>query len=151
MKMEDFINLLAIENNIERAFWLNEVKDNNGEKEWKDFCNSPLSPEMVIILARAISTAIGYELESISQTEFYAEIQKEGHNFLKEIHLKSVEQGVKIELKEIDRPITLSEILAAMGHIIIENNMVRLSPEGERIAEEVKEEIERHPTGGHGL
>jgi len=132
-----FIDLVHDPENMYEEMWLQDCRFEIGANMWAEIKRLPLTRETVFQLSRMIALKIGEEAAHWSEEEPYGETLRHGHAFLRRIHQIAVEQGISVELQEIDIPLTPTEIMAAAGLVTLQDGMVQLTAEGERLAREV--------------
>jgi len=133
----EFIGLAHDPENMHEEMWLQDCGLEVGASMRAEIKRLPLTRETVIKLSRMIALKIGEEAAHWSEEGPYGETLRHGHAFLRRIHQIAVEQGISVELQEIDIPLTPAEIMAAAGLVTVQDGTVQLTAKGERLAREV--------------
>jgi len=141
MTLEEFVDSLSQTKNIEGQCWLNEFKERVDKKQWQDLKDRTLDKTLVKSFARIMAGIIMERLDSICTESLYFSTIKTGHEFLQEIHQKTLDGGIDVEKDEIDTHLTMTEMMAAAGFIKVKDNKVTLTEKGEQAAESVGREI----------
>ncbi|MFA5188095.1 MAG: hypothetical protein WC460_01890 [Patescibacteria group bacterium] len=141
MTLGKFVDLLSQTKNLNGQEWLNEFKVRVDKKQWQELKDTLLDKSLTIKFARIIGSLIAERLESIGTESLYHSTLICGHEFLREIHKKAFECKIEVEEKEIDTPLTATEMMAAAGFIKVKDNKVSLTEKGEEAAESVAREI----------
>lgn len=137
----EFIDLVYDPINMYEEMWLQDCEFLEfGAGKWAQIRRLPLTRETVIQLSQKIASKIAEEAAHWSEEEPYKATLRHGHAFLQKIHKTAVEQGVSVELQEIDIPLTPTEIMVAAGLVTLQDGIVQLTAEGERAAREISQQ-----------
>lgn len=141
-----FIKLINPKDETSRRLWLESCREDVGDEKWYEIGKLPLTREVVIQLAIWIAEKISEEALHWSAPEPYKRTLDCGHAFLRDIHRIAVENGIRVELGEIDQPLTPTEMMMEAGLVKVDKDgMVKLTPEGEGATESVEKQL--HPKG----
>ena len=92
------------------------------EEEWKGYRPLPLTSDLVIGFAEDMANLFRQRLSGICTDTLYERITKDAHAFLVEISEKAKQLGIQVDIKQVNLPITITEVLIASGYTkIIEN------------------------------
>ena len=133
----EFIDLVQDPENMYEEIWFQNCEHEVGANMWAEIRRLPLTRRTIIQLSRKIASKIAEEAAHWSDETAYGETLLNGHDFLRRIHQIAVEQGISVELHEIDIPLTPTESMVAAGLVTLKDGMVQLTVEGERLAREV--------------
>jgi len=136
----EFIDLAHNPQNIYEKTWLQDCEREVGANKWAEIRRLPLTQRTIIQLSQWIVSKIAEEAAHWSEEGPYKETLRHGHAFLQRIHQTAVEQGISVELQEIDIPLTPTESMAAAGLVTLQDGMVQLTAEGERAAREISQQ-----------
>lgn len=154
--MSDIINDLR-KVNTHADLWLNAIKYENAD--WEEFLNCPINRENILTLARAIVIDIqgDIDIECLDTEELYQKLHQDGHAMLAELHRLGSENGIFVEIHEIDQPLSICEKLEQDGIIERTAGGIQLSQIGIEFAEainnpappcKVRIKIVKTPKGG---
>lgn len=143
----DFIDSVSKTECIEAQLFIDEWKALATEEEWQEYRPMLLTPELVTNFAEDMAKYFRDTIATTDVEELYEMRKLWGHAFLAEVWAKAANLGVKVELNQIDAPLSASEFFAAAGIVKFApspkgGTIVRLTEKGERLAEEVQNEIE---------
>lgn len=85
------------------------------EEQWKEYRPMPLTLELILSFAEDAAAHFRRRIAGIETEELYEAVIKDVRAFFREVHEKSQELGIQVELKQIDTFLTPSEVLAGEG------------------------------------
>lgn len=143
MIIADFIDLLNTTDIIKVRIWLEEWQINLADDEREEIKVLSLTREFIIEFAKDIASQIWLRLSSICTDALYNSTKKAGHDFLKEIYQKAVEQNIEVRLDEIDSFLTPSELMESEGLATVNREgLIRLTKKGEKAARQIQSQLE---------
>ena len=85
--------------------------------KWKEYRQLPLTSNLIVGFAGYIASCYQGNIRSVGfyGKESYNSLIKEGHACLQKIYEISVGFGIKVNYNQINLPLTLPELLKAMG------------------------------------
>lgn len=91
----------------------------------------------VTVFLELLKDTMGRSIMMHDNQELYARELAEAHALLQEVYRVVSTNGILIGLREVDGPITYTEMATATGLISVIGDAVILTEKGERAAEEV--------------
>lgn len=111
----DFIDYVEKTENTAAAVFIELWKKIATEEQWKEYRPMPLTLGLILSFAEDATTYFRRRIAGIETEELYGSVIEEAHAFFQEIHEKSKEFGIEVELEQIDTFLTPSEIIAGEG------------------------------------
>ena len=110
-KVEEALKDDVIDANFFVEQWVKMVS----EERWEEVKATPLTLELVIAFAEDMASMYWERISSIETDALYSMTIDEGHAFLKRIHKIATELELKVDIRQIDSPLTFSDSLLRSG------------------------------------
>lgn len=124
----DFVNKLR-ELNCEGSFFVSQwLKDIGGEEALEDYVSIALTLEPVLQFAETMTEYYRRRLVTISSEDLFKSTFDEGKELLEEIQKVAEGLGVEVPVPLSEMPITITEIMAASGHIELDRETMTVRP-----------------------
>lgn len=107
----DFIDSVEKTEITVAAVFIAQWKKLASEEQWKEYRPMPLTLGLILSFAEDAAAYFRRRIAGIETEELYETVIKDAHVFFQEVHEKSQELGIEVELKQIDTFLTPSEVL----------------------------------------
>jgi hypothetical protein len=140
--MGEFMDLLLQPDRFSGRLYVEWASRETLPEELNRFRDAPFSKETFRCFVEGLVGVMqDYIIRSCPDT-LYEQTLTECHAVLKELHAVATECGLLVGLKEVDQPITYSEMAVAQGVVEeLPDGLLKLTAKGEAMADSVKARI----------
>ncbi len=117
-----FLDLVEKTEIGEAKIFIADWKAFASEEEWAEFRLFALTSGLVILFAKDAADYFRQRLSGICTDALYARVAEDAHAFLVEVFEKAKQLGVQMDIKLVDSPVTITEVLIASGCAKIAEN-----------------------------
>ena len=143
MTLKEFVEQLS-QQNIDFEIWIEEWQSRLDKKQWEKPLNSPVDRMLVLAFSQTIAPIIGEIINRTCLEELYESRRRSGHAMLQAAHALAQKQGIEIELKEIDIPLTMTDFMVQEGMAERKDGNTILTEKGKQAADSLAKEIAAH-------
>ena len=132
--MKEYLDVLMGKGDI---LLFGEVPEDFVEK----YRSNPFNKWCVIDLANRLASMVKVKLDIIDIEEFFSSVNADGHKALRAIHKLAVEQGLTLDVRQVDVPITIADMFISSGAATLEDGVLVLTAEGKKDVEDIERQI----------
>lgn len=112
---DEMYKLASEHSNIDAQFFMEDWVQLVSPERWQEVRKMPLTVELILPFADDMAKMFWDRISTIDGEELYEMTKKDGHAFLRAICSKAKELGFELDEKEVDRPLTFSDVAVATG------------------------------------